>query len=141
MIAAATLLMAALLSAPGPQPIAETCIAGWSDEGGVPQTAQVVLTLSGTEPLDRSALPDRTSGIVCPRASIVPLPDDVRVLSELGVSFGVMDEAGRSLWIWARAGRLRTMVRNGRLIRSESAALRRWSVIAQRRFAEALARN
>jgi hypothetical protein len=33
------------------------------------------------------------------------------------------------------------MVRNGRLIRSESAALRRWSVIAQRRFAEALARN
>jgi hypothetical protein len=135
------LLLAAALSIFAAEPaLAENCVAGWVDGSGAPQTAAMAIDWSSRQ-LDRSDLPQGASGIACPRASIVPEPADLRILTELGVSFGVVDPTGRSLWIWTRAGRLQIHVEHGELAGGERAAVDAWTVAAQGRFDAALARR
>jgi hypothetical protein len=135
------LLLAAAVSALAAEPaLAENCVAGWVDRSGASQTTVMAIDWSSRQ-LDRSDLPLGASGIACPRDSIVPEPSDLRVLTELGVSFGVVDATGRSLWIWTRAGRLQIHVEHGELVAVERAAVDAWTVAAQRRFDAALARR
>lgn len=141
MIANNFLLIVALFASSVSTAQAEECSAAWTDASGEAHIASIVINLASTNSLGAAALPQRTSGVACPRASIVPLPNDVRVLIELGVSLGIMDEGGRALWIWARGGRLQTTIDNGELSPAEAAAVREWSEAAQARFDEALSRR
>ena len=127
------LLATALLASASPAPRAD-CLAAWTDAAGEPQSTWVVLDLASPSELDPAALPERTSGIACPRASIVPLPEDIRVLGELGVSLGIIEEGGRTLWIWSQNGLLQTTVDDGELSAAEAADVNRWSAAAQTRF-------
>jgi len=69
------------------------------------------------------------------------MANDVRVLIEWSVAFGIVEEGPRALWIWARAGRLQTTVDHGELSVAESAAVNAWLETAQARFDAALARR
>jgi hypothetical protein len=132
----------ALMAATAPRLEAENCRAGWSEAGRGAQSSELVIDLTGEAPLDRAALPPGTIAIACPRASIVPRPQDIRILTELGVSFGLIEERGRrSLWIWSEDGLLRTEVDNGELSRVEAAAVSHWTASAQPRFEARAARR
>lgn len=122
-----------LVAATNPSAYAENCVVGWTDAHGEPQTTPVVINFASEEPLN-AALPQGASGVACPRYSVVPLPEDIRVLTELGVSLGWMEEGGRSLWIWSQNGLLQITVDNGDLSPAEAAAVNRWSAVAQSRF-------
>jgi hypothetical protein len=90
--------------------------------------------------LDRARLPAGTAIVVCRRASLIPQPDDLRVLMEWNVAFGISEDRGpRSLWISATAGRLEITVDNGELSVAEQAAIDAWVAAAQARFSAALA--
>jgi hypothetical protein len=140
MIASEVLLSVALLAS-GVTDAQSHCVAGWIDPGGAKRTAPIIIDVNRTARLDAAVLPKRTSGIACPRPSIIPLPADVRVVIELGVSFGIVDEAGRALWISARDGRLQTTIDGGELSSTEAAAVSHCSALAQARFDEALSRR
>ena len=118
---------------------AEECQTGWEDAAGAPQNRAINIDFASLARLDRAVLPEGTSGIACRRASIVPMPDDIRVLIEWGVSFGLLVEDGRSLWIWSRGGRLQSTVDNGELSAAESDGVNGWLEVAQARFDAALA--
>ena len=125
-----TLLLAAALLAPLPLQ---------------PEYCQLVLTGGQTEPLalalDDPArlapLPEGSTAIACPRASIVPIGNDLRVLTELGVAFGIIEEGPRSLWLYAADGRLQVQIDSGELSPPEAAAVSDWLARAQGRFDEA----
>ena len=119
---------------------AEDCRAGSTSSDGEQRITPIRVDLASTTPLNRAAVPEGTSGVACGRLSIVPMPDDVRVLIEWRVSFGVV-EGSRSLWIWARAGQLQTTVDGGELSSAESSAVGDWLLAAQARFNAALARR
>ena len=118
---------------------AQNCVAGWGNASGGAETRSVVLDLSSPARLDRSSFPEKSETIACARPSIVPDPDDVRVLIELSLAFGVVDEAGRSLWIYAEDGRLKTQLDDGKLSSAEKAGVKAWLEAAQLRFTAALA--
>jgi hypothetical protein len=120
---------------------AEECQAGRTGADGEPQTTAIIVDLASSTRLDPAALPERTSAVACRRSSIVPMPDDVRVLIEWAVAFGIAEQGPRVLWIWARAGRLRFTVDHGELSIAERAAVDDWLKAAQARFAAALGRR
>ena len=118
---------------------AETCKV--HSKSAVPESEITTLDLDLAQPakLDPRQLPPRTDAIMCRRPSIVPQPDDVRVIIELGVPFGIAEGGPRSLWIFVTAGIVKTRVENGQLTRSETARLNDWLETAQRRFILAVA--
>lgn len=123
-----------LVAATNPSVHAENCVAGWIDAHGESQTTPVVINFASEELLNAAALPQGASSVACPRDSVVPLPEDIRVLTELGVSLGLVEEGGRSLWIWSQSGLLQTTVDNGDLSPAEVVAVNRWSAVTQPRF-------
>ena len=119
---------------------AEDCVAGWENESGRPETQSVALDLSNPAKLERKYFPQSVESIVCARTSIVPLPADIRVLIELGVAFGVADGTGRSLWIYAENGLLKTELDDGKLSPTEKAGVKAWLNAAQVRVTAALSK-
>jgi hypothetical protein len=120
---------------------ADECRAGRSGPGGDPLFTPIDIDLASRTRLDAVALPEGTNGIVCARASIVPRPEDVRVLIEWRVALGLTADGPRALWIWARDGRLETQVNHGDLSAAERAAVDDWLRTAQPRYQAALARR
>ncbi len=78
------------------------------------------------DPAHLNALPDNAAAVACPRASLVPMPSDIRVLTEWGVAFGIIEDGPRSLWIWMEDGRLQVTVDDGELTPAEAAAVSEW---------------
>lgn len=113
---------------------AERCMTASTSADGAPINTPILVDLASETRLDPAALPERTVAVMCPRRSIVPLPNDVRVLREWHVSFGIAEEGPRALWISARAGRLEITVDNGELNAEERAALNAWLEPANVRF-------
>ena len=114
---------------------AGTCRAAWTEADGTVQTAAITLDLASAQRLDPATLPHGASAIMCLRSSIVPEPDDVRVLSELRIPFGIaVQEGPRTLWIYVEAGQVRYRVEHGDLSTAERAAANRWQEAAERRF-------
>lgn len=120
---------------------AEQCKVASTGADGRPRFTDISLDLEGGAELDPAALPERPSGVMCRRSSIVPRPGDERVLIEWGLSFGIVEDGPRALWIWARAGTLRFKIDNGRLNAREKVALKRWREAAQLRYRLALAKG
>jgi len=120
---------------------AEQCRAGRSGAGGEPQFTLITVDLASGAKLDPASLPPGTNGIVCRRASIVPRPEDVRVLIEWRVALGLTEDGPRALWIWARDGRLATTIDHGELSAAERAAVDAWLRDAQARFEAAAAQR
>jgi hypothetical protein len=116
---------------------AEECAVGFTDARGEAQASPI--KLDPAQKLDLATLPNGASGIMCRRPSIIPQPNDLRVLTELGLAFGIVDDARRSLWIYATAGRLQTRLDEGKLTATEEAQLDAWLIPAQARFERALA--
>lgn len=141
MKAISVLLAAALFTFMVSPANAEECRAAWTGAGGEPQSTAIIVDLASRTRLDPAALPEGASAVMCPRSSIVPMPNDVRVLIEWGVAFGIAEEGPRALWIWAKAGRLRTTIDDGELSVAETAAVNDWLEAAQARFDAALARR
>ena len=104
---------------------AERCMAASRDANGEPRNAPVSIDLDREGRLDTGVLPERTSAVMCARSSIVPRPNDIRVLSEWNLPFGIAEEGGRqrSLWISVRAGAVETKVEGGSLSAAERAAI------------------
>lgn len=127
-------LAAGLLAFPALPTQAEACRAGRSGAGGEPQFTSIALDLASRTRLDPAALPQGTNGVVCRRPSIVPRAEDVRVLTEWRVAFGITEDGPRALWIWARDRRLQTIVDHGALSVAERAAVDDWLAAAQARF-------
>jgi hypothetical protein len=119
---------------------AEECRAASTVADGEPQFTAIMVDTASPTRLDPTALPHRTSAIACGRSSIVPAPDDVRILIEWAVSLGIV-EGPRSLWIWARAGRLQVTVDDGELSTAERTAVNAWLEAAQARFDAALSQH
>ena len=115
---------------------AERCMAAFRDANGEPRNAPVVIDLDREGRLDTGALPQGTSAVMCARSSIVPRPNDIRVLSEWNLPFGIAEEGGRrrSLWISVRAGGVEARVEGGELSAAERAALEAWRTPANIRF-------
>lgn len=101
------------------------------------QPVPIQLTLDSLTRLN--TLPSDASAVACPRASLVPMQNDVRVLTEWGVAFGIVEDGPRSLWIWAADGRLQVKVDDGELTPTEAAAVRHWLERSQTLFDAALA--
>ena len=120
---------------------AEQCKVVSTGADGQLKFTDISLDLAGGAELDPAALPERPSGVMCRRPSIVPRPGDERVLIEWGLSFGIAEEGPRALWIWARAGSLQFKIDNGKLNAREKAALKRWREAAQLRYRVALAKG
>lgn len=118
---------------------AEACKVHSSSSTSEGQITTLDLDLAQPAKLNPHLLPDGTDSIMCLRPSIIPQPSDVRVITELGVSFGITEDGTRALWIYATAGQLRTRVDDGKLTRGERFQLKDWLKSAQRRFVEALA--
>lgn len=140
-LARAVFAAATLLASAASPARAERCHVAFMSAAGRPQFTAIDIDLESGQPLDREALPEGTSALMCPRSSIIPRGDDIRVLTELGTSFGISEDGPRALWIWARNGRLRTRVEHGRLSRAERHMMDEWRRIAQRRFDETLSRG
>jgi len=119
---------------------AEECVAGSTDVSGEWRYTTIIVDLASDAGLDPSALPARTSAVMCPRSSILPMPGDIRVLIEWRVAFGIAEEGPRSLWISSTAGRLQVTIDDGELNASEQAALDDWVAVAQARFTAAIRR-
>lgn len=129
------LVLAGLLAPDRPSAPAEPCKVAWTDSAGAPRYTPIDVDLAGKARLDPAALPDRASAIMCLRRSLVPRPEDYRVLSEWRLPFGIAEEKGqRALWISARAGRLEVKVDGGKLSTAERAAVRQWIAPANIRF-------
>lgn len=129
------LLVAGALAFAASPARAETCRTGWTGADGTVQTAAIALDLASPQRLDPAAFPRGTSAIMCLRSSIVPEPDDVRVLSELGIPFGIVVQGEpRTLWLYVEAGQVRYRVEHGDLGIAERAAANRWQEAAERRF-------
>jgi len=141
MKAIGTVMAASLLALLVSPARAEECRAGRGGPGGEPQFTAIQVDLASPTKLDAASLPEGTNGIVCRRASLVPRPDDVRMLIEWHVALGLEEGGPRVLWIWARDGQLQTRVNHGALSAAESTAVDQWRAAAQARFAAALARN
>lgn len=103
------------------------------------KSESVPIQLALDNPTRLNALPDDAEAVACPRPSLVPMPSDVRVLSEWGVAFGIIEDGPRSLWIWAAEGRLQIKVDDGELSSAEAAAVRDWLERSQTQFDAALA--
>lgn len=128
-------MLAAALSASGVSPAqAERCMAASMAANGEPQYTQVVVDLDSETRLNPADLPERTVAVMCLRPSIVPMPNDVRVLSEWRVAFGIAEQGARALWISAEAGRIQIRVDDGELNARERAALDEWLVPANVRL-------
>lgn len=138
MVANHILAAVALLALAASPARAERCQLLTTGSGGEPQFTTLEIDLDSGRALSPETLPQGATALMCPRASIIPLAEDVRVLTAWGISFGIAEEGPRALWISARRGRLRTTVDHGRLSRVERAALDRWLRVAQLRFNEAL---
>ena len=119
----------------------EQCKVASKDAQGRLLFTDISLDLAGGAELDPAALPERPYGVMCRRPSIVPLPGDERVLIEWGLSFGIVEDGPRALWIWARAGTLQFKIDDGKLNGREKAALKRWREAAQLRYRAALAKG
>ena len=113
---------------------AEECRAAWTSADGEVHTAIVVVDFASRTRLDPAALPQGASALMCLRPSIVPRPDDIRVLSEWRIPFGIAEQGGRTLWIGANAGILETRVEHGELSSAERSAVNQWREAAQLRF-------
>jgi hypothetical protein len=128
------LLVAASISFAASPAYAERCMAASTGADGEPVNTPVIVDLASETRLDPAALPERTVGVMCPRSSIIPLTNDVRILSEWHVAFGIREEGPSSLWIGARAGRLEFTVDHGELTTREKAAVNEWLEAANIRF-------
>jgi hypothetical protein len=128
------LLVAGWLASASPPARAEQCMAGWRDAQGKAQFTPVTIDFASAARFDPTTLPERTWAVMCNRQSLVPRPDDVRVLSELHVAFGIAGDGKRSLWISARAGRLQVTVDGGKLTLAEQRAVDEWLDPANVRF-------
>ena len=117
----------------------EACRVAVIAPDGTASYPEISLDLTASTRLDREALPPGTSAMMCRRSTLVPQADDIRVLSELGVAFGIVAQGPRVLWISIRAGMVEVMVEHGRLNPSERAAVNSWRSDAQRRFLLAVA--
>jgi hypothetical protein len=135
------LVLAATLSAliATPALAADDCKVGSTGPGGEPIIADIALDLASGARLDPAVLPERASGVMCRRASLVPRPEDVRVLIEWRVAFAIHDWGTRALWIMVRAGTLDVTVTNGKLNAREKAAVKEWREAAQLRYVLAVA--
>jgi hypothetical protein len=67
------------------------------------------------------------------------MANDLRVLAELGVAFGIVEDGPRSLWLYTDGDRLQVQVDGGELRPSEATAVNDWLAVAQSRFGKALA--
>lgn len=130
------ILSAGIIASPSAPAHAERCMAGSRDANGASRYTPVVFDLDSAGRLDSGALPERTSAVMCARRSIVPRPNDIRVLSEWNVGFGIIEEGGRGrvLWISVDAGRVETRVERGELTAAERAAIEAWRTPANIRF-------
>jgi len=120
---------------------AEECVASPMDAASDFQFPRVTLDLGSGAKLDPAALPPGTAAILCPRPSLVPLADDIRVLLEWNVAFGILEPGQRMLWVSATAGRLQITVDDGELNAAEQAAVDAWVATSQARFTAALTRR
>lgn len=136
MKAIGTILTAGFLASLSAPAHAERCMAGSRDANGAPRNTPVAVDLDSERRLDLGALPERTSAVMCARRSIVPRPNDIRVLSEWNVAFGIAEEGGRrrNLWISVSAGAVETRVEGGELSAAERAAVEEWRTPANIRF-------
>jgi hypothetical protein len=136
MKAIGTILAAGIFASLSAPAHAGRCMAGSRDANGAPRQTPVVVDLDSERRLDPGALPERTSAVMCARRSIVPRPNDIRVLSEWNVAFGIAEEGGRrrNLWISVSAGRVETRVEGGELSAAERAAVEEWRTPANIRF-------
>lgn len=103
------------------------------------KSESVPIQLALDNPTRLTTLPDDAAAVACPRTSLVPMQSDVRVLSEWGIAFGIIEDGPRSLWIWAADGRLQVKVDDGELSSAEAAAVRDWLERSQTQFDAALA--
>lgn len=133
------LTMALAVAASSPAD-AEDCVAASARAGGEWHYPRIAVDLRSGARLDAAVLPEAASAVMCPRPSIVPLPDDVRVLIEWGVAFGIAN-GPRNLWVSAFHGRLEVTVDDGELNASEQSAVDDWLATAQARFTAALTRR
>ena len=122
-----------------PARAAEQCKVGSTAADGQPRYTDISLDLASSAKLDPSVLPEGSSAVMCRRTSIVPRPEDVRVLSEWGVAFGIVEPGPRALWISVNAGIVEVTVDNGKLKASEKAAVKEWREAAQLHYFLALA--
>jgi hypothetical protein len=133
------LTMALAVAASSPAD-AEDCVAASSRARGEWHYPRIIVDLRSGARLDAAALPEGTTAVMCPRPSIVPLPDDVRMLIEWGVAFGIAN-GPRNLWVSALHGRLEATVDDGELSASEQSAVDDWLATAQPRFTAAVTRR
>ena len=131
--------MALALAASSPA-YAEDCVAASTNGGGEWHYLPVHMDLGGGARLSPATLPENTAAVTCPRQSIVPLPDDIRVLIEWGVDLFIAN-GPRKLWISAYHGRVEATVHDGGLSAGERSAVDAWRASAQARYTAAVARR
>jgi hypothetical protein len=116
-----------------PPAAAEECTAAGKNQKGEVYVRSVTLDFENTARLDAKQLPENAETILCQRSTLIPRANDVRVLTELHLPFGVYAD-GRTLWIYAAHGQIQTNSDENVLNAIETVALKQWLTKAQARF-------